>query len=311
VKPLAAEPTLATVREEPQPAFVGLALGLAVAAMSTAAILIRLVEGAGPLAIAFHRLLFATLVIAPWAWAKHGDELRAMPRRELATLGLIGVVLGLHFAAWITSLQLTTVASSVVLVTFHPALVAVLGMAWLGEGLRARGWAGIGVALVGAAVLLQGDLALAPSFLLGDALALAGAVFAALYFLGGRRVRQRRSLPAYALVVYASASVTLLALALGARESLGPFAWQDYALMLALALGPQVAGHTVANWSLRWVPAAVVSTAIVGEPIGSTVLAALLLAEVPPAASLAGGALILVGIYLVASGQRPRAAPMD
>lgn len=291
---------------EPRPAYVGTALALAVAAMSTAAILIRLVEAAGPLAIAFHRLGFATLVLAPWALGWHRDELRALGARGLAALALIGVILGLHFASWITSLGLTTVASSVVLVTMHPAIVAVLGLAFLGEGLRAKGWAGVGVALVGAAVLLGGDLSLAGPALLGDALAFAGAVFAALYFLGGRRARQRLSLPAYAFVVYAAASVTLLALALAAGEPLGGYPAQDYLLMLALALGPQVAGHTVANWALRWVPASVVSTAIVGEPIGSTLLAALLLAEVPPAASLAGGALILAGIFLVATGQAAR-----
>lgn len=291
----------------PSRAFVGTALALAVAAMSTAAILIRLVGEAGPLAIAFHRLFFATLVLAPWALARHRDELRGLGARGFLALGAIGVVLGLHFASWVTSLGLTTVASSVVLVTMHPALVAGASVLFFKEGLRTRGWFGIAIALAGAAVLLRGDLALSGQALLGDALAFAGAVFAALYFLGGRRARQRLSLPAYAFVVYAAASVTLLVLAVGAGERLAGFGGMDYALMLALALGPQVAGHTVANWALRWVPASVVSTAIVGEPIGSTVLAALLLSEVPPATSLAGGALILAGIYLVATGQAARA----
>ena len=294
---------------EPRPATVGTALVLAVAAMSTAAILIRLVEDAGPLAIAFHRMLFATLVLAPWALARHGAELRGLGWRGAAPLLGIGVVLGLHFATWITSLGLTTVASSVVLVTFHPALVALLGFVWLGEGLRVRGWAGIALALVGAATLVWGDFGLTGSALLGDALAFAGAVFAALYFLGGRRARRTLSLPAYALVVYAGASATLLALALVAEEPLGGFRASDYLLLLALALGPQVAGHTVANWALKYVPASIVSVAIVGEPIGSTLLAALLLAEVPPVTSLAGGVLILAGIYLVATGQAAKAAP--
>ncbi|HEV8360841.1 MAG TPA: DMT family transporter [Candidatus Thermoplasmatota archaeon] len=293
------------------PRGVGLALGLAVAAMSTAAILIRLVQEAGPLAIAFHRMALASLVLAPFALGRGRAELAALARRDLAVLGLIGVILGLHFATWITSLKLTTVASSVVLVTFHPAIVALLGMAWLGEGLRARGWAGIAVALGGAVLLVQGDLGLEARYLAGDALAFAGAVFAALYFLGGRRLRPRLSLTTYAFPVYAAASGTLLVLALASGERLAGFGWPDYALMAALALGPQLAGHTVANWSLRWVPAAVVSTAIVGEPIGSSLLAVVILAEVPPAASVVGGALILAGIYLVASGQRPKVAPVD
>lgn len=299
------------VPPEPRPPFVGAALALAVAVMSTAAILIELVKDAGPLATALHRLGFATLVLAPWALLRHGQELRALGARGLAGLAAIGVVLALHFATWITSLDLTTVASSVVLVTMHPAIVAVLSLVWLKEGLRPRGWVGVVVAIVGAAVLLGGDLALAGPAALGDALAFAGAVFAALYFLGGRRARQRLSLPAYAFVVYASASVTLLGLTLAAGEPLAGFRGQDYALLLALALGPQVLGHTVANWSLRWVPASVVSTAIVGEPVGSTVLAFLILAETPPAVSLAGGALILAGIYLVATGQGAKLPPTD
>jgi drug/metabolite transporter (DMT)-like permease len=285
---------------------LAVALMGAVAAMSTAAVLIRLVGQAGPLAIAFYRLALATLVLAPWAWLRHRDELRALPRRDLLALAAIGVVLALHFATWVTSLGLTTVASSVVLVTLHPALVAVLSLWLLGEGLRAKGWGGTGLALGGAALLVGGDYALQGRALLGDGLAFLGAVFAALYFLGGRVQRQKLSLPAYAVVVYASAALTLLALALAAGQRLTGLPARDYALMAALALGPQVLGHTVANWSLRWVPASVVSTAIVGEPIGSALLALAVLGEVPPATSLAGGALILAGVYLVASGQRPR-----
>ncbi|MCA1812888.1 MAG: DMT family transporter [Halobacteriales archaeon] len=157
---------------------------------------------------------------------------------------------------------------------------------------------------------MRGDYALSGQALLGDALAFAGALFAAVYFLGGRRQRQRLSLPAYALVVYASASVTLLALAFAAREPLTGLPARDLLLCLGLAVGPQLFGHTVANWSLRWVPASLVSTAIVGEPIGSALLAWLVLAEVPPVASLLGGAVILVGVYLVASSQRTAGAPV-
>lgn len=295
---------------EPQPALVGVALTLAVAAMSTAAILIRLVEGAGPLAIALHRMGFATLALAPWALLRHRGELRSLGLRGLAPLAGIGVILALHFATWITSLGLTTVASSVVLVTFHPAIVALLGLALLGEGLVARGWLGVALALGGAVALVWGDLARPGQTLLGDALAFAGAVFAALYFIGGRRARQRLSLPAYAFVVYAAATATLLVLAAMAGERLAGFGAMDYALLLALALGPQVAGHTVANWSLRWVPASVVSTAIVGEPIGSIALAVLVLKEIPPSGTVAGGALILAGIYLVATGQRRKVPPV-
>jgi len=287
---------------------LGLALVLAVGAMSTAAILIRLVSTAGPLAIAFHRMLFASLLLAPWALVRHRAELRALAWRETLALGGIGVVLGLHFATWITSLRLTTVASSVVLVTLHPALVAVASLLLLHEGLTRRGWFGIALALLGGALLVGGDRGLGQGALTGDGLAFLGAVFAAIYFLGGRVQRQRHSLPVYALVVYVASAATLLVLALAVGEPLRGFASQDYLLMLALAAGPQVLGHTIANWSLRWLPASVVSTAIVGEPVGSAFLALVVLGEVPPALALLGGGLILVGIYLVARGQKPRMA---
>ncbi|HVL86447.1 MAG TPA: DMT family transporter [Candidatus Thermoplasmatota archaeon] len=285
----------------PPPALLALALVGAVATVSTAAILIRF-SSAPPLSLAFHRLAIATLVLLPFAW---WIGVPRPSRRDAALLAGVGGALALHFAAWIASLRLTTVASSVVLVTFHPILVAAVAHGW-GDRLRAAGWAGIGLALVGAFALVLSDSATfgaAGPHLVGNALAFAGAVFAAAFLLAGRRLRQRMGLLAYAVPMYGCASLVLLLLALAAGEPLSGFAAEDYAIFAALALGPQIAGHTVLNWSLRHVPAPLVSTAIVGEPIGSTLLAFWLLHETPAALAIAGAALILAGVALVARGQ--------
>lgn len=281
----------------PPPVLVAVAVASAVVAVSTAAILIRL-SSAPPLAIAFHRLLFATLALLPFALWK--GSLPAVPRREMLLMAAVGLALALHFATWITSLTFTSVASSVVLVTFHPAIVGVVSHFWMRDPLRKTAVLGIGMAMLGALTLAAGDYGLPGGVLLGDALAFSGAAFAAAYFLAGRRLRQRHDLITYAFVVYAFASLFLLAMLLWSGGPLTGFPAEDYLLFAALALGPQLAGHTVMNWALRYTPATVISVAILGEPIGSTLLAVAILQETPAALTVLGGALILGGIFLVA-----------
>jgi drug/metabolite transporter (DMT)-like permease len=286
----------------PRPLLAG-AITLSVLAVSTAAILVRLSD-APPLAVAFHRLLYATLLLAPFALVLSWRELRALRLTDWAGLFLVGAVLALHFAAWITSLSLTSVAASVVLVTLHPVAVALLSHRLFGEGIGRAGYVGIGVALLGGLVITASDAGTGPMPLLGDALALLGAAAAAFYFLAGRSYRKRLGLLAYVVPVYASCALVLgvLLVALPAPYG-GPllgYGWREHVLFLALALVPMILGHTVLNWALAHVTAPVIATTILGEPIGSTLLAALLLHETPPVGVLLGGAVVLAGILLVA-----------
>lgn len=284
--------------------WVPAAVAGSILAISTAAILIRFVSvDVSPMAIGFYRLLYATLILLPFAIWKAWPEIKALQRSDVIGLVLVGAVLAVHFAAWITSLDLTSVAASVVLVTLHPVFVALVSQRVFGEGVGTRGYIGIGLALVGGVVITWGHAQTGSAPLLGDALALLGALAAAVYFLAGRGYRKRLSVLAYVTPVYASCALFLgLLLALpapygGTALGIGP---RDHLLFLAMAVVPMILGHTVLNWALKYVTAPAIATTILGEPIGSTILAIFLLQEVPSGATLAGGALVLGGIAMVA-----------
>jgi drug/metabolite transporter (DMT)-like permease len=224
----------------------------------------------------------------------------------------VGAILATHFTLWIGSLKLegyrVSVASSVILVTSHPLLVGLLSHFVLRERLNAQMALGIGLGFSGVVVIGIADSTTASASLVGDLLAFLGGVAAGFYLLAGRRLRQRIPLLAYAFVVYVSAAGVLFLYTVGLGESLVPVGdvRREIVLFLAMALIPQIGGHTLYNWSLRWVSAPVVSLSLVGEPIGSSLLAWVLLSQVPSVAVGIGGALALIGIYLAAMGQGTR-----
>ena len=278
---------------------LGLAVG--VLAVSWAAILIRLAEAA-PLAIAAWRLLLAGVGTLAFALVARRGELAALPVRGFAALSLAGLALALHFATWIASLRLTTVASSVALVTTQPVFVALLSRLFLGERTRLRAALGIALALLGSAVMAGGDLALGSRALEGDALAVLGAMAAAAYFVVGRTERRRLSLGAYVGVVYPVAAAALVALALAFRSPLSGYDGRTWLALSALALIPQLLGHSLLNWSLRWLSGTLVAVAILAEPVVSTLLAIPVLGERPRWHQIAGGAVLLAGVALAAVG---------
>ena len=289
-------------------------IAVAVASVSTAAIFITWSESP-PVTIALWRLALATAVLAPFAAWRRGAAFRGVTRRDAGLMALVGAILATHFALWITSLKVqgVTVASSVVLVTSHPLLVGLLSHFVLRERLSARTAAGIVLGFSGVVVIALTDYGVSGATLGGDVLAFLGGVMAGLYFLFGRSLRQRVSLVGYAFVVYATATAVLLVYALVLGSSLAPAgdAGRELVLFLALALIPQIGGHTLYNWSLRWVPAPVVSLSLVGEPIGSSLLAWVLLDQVPGLAIGVGAALALGGIYLAAGAEAVRTSRPD
>jgi len=278
------------------------AVAVAITAISFASIFIRWSD-APPEVIAAYRMLFATLILAPFALrGPRRAELAALDRRTVAIMAAVGVVLGFHFYTFNASLELTTVAAATVLVTCHPLLVGVLGYFLLGEKPRNNGL-GIVIGLGGVVVISSAGLGAGQ--LAGDALALAGMVAAAVYLLAGRVVRQRVGLVVYATLVYAACTASLFAFCLLRGSPLWPYPVQELALFLALAVVSTLLGHTILNWALRYLPAAFVSVSMLGEPVGASILAALLLAEVPSAATALGGAMVLAGIALTAGTGRP------
>ena len=287
-------------------------LVLGVVAVSTSAPMIRLAD-APPLAVAFFRNALAAAVLLPVALVGRRRELVQISRGEVAALAVAGGLLAAHFAAWIPSVSLTTVAASTVLVTSQPVWAAAGGRLLFGERIAGGAVAGIALALAGAGLISGFDFALSAKAFAGDLLALLGAVTAAGYLLAGRRLRQRLSLPTYAAVVYGVCALLLLAaMVLTGTPVTGyePRVWLLFGLMAA---GPQILGHTVFNYLLREVDATVVAVAIMGEPVGASLLALALFGEVPPVSALLGGVLILGGIYVavVAQSRGRQVAPVE
>jgi drug/metabolite transporter (DMT)-like permease len=275
-------------------------LATAVLAISTAAVLVRLSQ-APSLVLAFYRLAIATVLLAPVALA------RSRPRQALASLDAgevlrlagVGLVLALHFAVWFESLAYTTVAASVVLVTLHPVFVGIASDRLFDEGLGRVGWVGVVVALGGGIVITAADARLSLGNAWGDVLALVGALAMAGYLLAGRGYRQRLPLLAYVVPVYAASALGLGLASWTAGHAFVGYGLREFAIFLALAIVPMILGHTLLNYALGYVSAPVVATTVLGEPIGSALLAWLILAEIPPELTALGAAIVLAGIGLV------------
>jgi drug/metabolite transporter (DMT)-like permease len=278
-------------------------LVVAVFAVGTSAILIRW-SSAPSLVKAFYRVAFTVGLLAPLVATRHGTDLRTLSRRDAVAAGVTGVALALHFATWFQSVEWTSVAASVTLVQAQPLFVAVGAALFLSERLTTRKLAGILVAVGGIVAMSAGEFAtgalVGPRPLAGNALAVVGAVMAATYVLAGRSLRQRVSLVPYVTVVYAACAVVLLALVLVRGHPLVDYHASEWLLFLGMAVGPGIFGHTVINWALEHVESSLVSVSLLGEPVVSTVLAVLLLAEVPGPWTVAGGAVVLLGILVTA-----------
>lgn len=288
-------------------------MGSALAA-STGAIFIRLAQNEAPsLVIAAFRLGIAAIILAPFALLKNWDEFKMLTGRQLVLVLLSGVFLALHFGSWITSLEYTSVTSSVVLVSMSPLIVALLSTFLLREHLSILAWLGLFLALIGSMIVglnevvhvVNGNITLPDirDFLqggsfLGNLLAFAGAVFIAGYLIIGRKLRASYSLMTYATLVFGVAACVLLTAALLSGQSLAGYSASTYIWLLALAVIPQIFGHAVFNWALGYLSASFVSIALLGEPIGASVIAFFILNETPSILEVVGGGLILIGIYL-------------
>jgi drug/metabolite transporter (DMT)-like permease len=281
-----------------------LALAVAILAISTGAILVRLSEAPSAVA-AFYRVLFTTLPLLPIAIWRYRPAFRRIERRDLVGATLAGVALAVHFAAWFESLSWTSVAASVTLVQSQPLFVVVGAWLLLRERLSRGMLAGILVAVGGMATMSAGDLLggglVGPDPLLGNSLAVVGAVMAAGYVLAGRSLRQRVALVPYVVVVYSVCTVCLLAIALLQGGPLVGYPAREWLIFAGLALGPGLLGHTVINWTLAHLESSVVSVSLLGEPVGATVLALALLGESPTVFTVVGGVVVLAGIFLTAS----------
>jgi drug/metabolite transporter (DMT)-like permease len=279
------------------------ALVLAVLAVSTGSLFVRFAH-AEPLVAALGRCLISTLVLAAVGWRACAREWPKLTRGEVwAALGA-GACLALHFASWITSLSYTSVASSVVIVNTTPLWVALLVPVLSTDRVRGRTVLAIAISIVGCAVIGADDFRLAGRSLYGDGLALVGAWSAALYFLAGRKLRRSLSLLPYVIACYGTAALLLLAVVLVSGERIVGLPPATYGWLVALALVPQVIGHSAYNYALRYVTVALTSVATLGENIGAPLLAWIFLGEPPGIAKCIGGAIIAGALLLAVRSER-------
>ncbi|CAN5551778.1 DMT family transporter [soil metagenome] len=280
---------------------------MGVVAVSAAAVMIRLAD-APALGVAFWRCALGVVILLPLALLRREE----FPRGKTLYVGIAsGVALGAHFGFWISSLDYTSVAASVVLVSNTPVFVAILAYLALGEKTTPLSFAGILVALGGTVVIAQ-DGSAGSAAVFGNVLAILGALTFTVYVLVGRSQRSAAEpvgvLP-YSIVLYTAAAAALLPIALLSGDRVWGYGGETWFWLLAIALGPQIMGHTVFNWALRYVEASVISGTVLAEPVVASLLAWLVLSERPGTVTLVGGAVVLAGIFLLLRGRRSGVSP--
>lgn len=276
---------------------------IAVSAYAFAAIFIRWSAEASPLVIAFYRMFVAAVAVAPFYWM--GKRVKPTGRQR-KLMGLAGVFLAAHFATWISSILFTTVSSAVFLILTQPMMVAVAAHFIIKERLNRWHLLSFFFTIVGALFIFGGDMELGGSHLFGDILALIGAALAGAYLFIARLARPDSDghgagvpLHRYLPPVYGLATVILFLICLINGESFGPFSSETWFALLGLGLIPTVIGHSMFNWSLRYLPALPVNIALVGEPVGASILAFFLFEEIPSGGLLIGSPLLILAVILV------------
>jgi drug/metabolite transporter (DMT)-like permease len=298
------------------PPHLGLSIGIL--SSSTAALFIRFAQKDAPsLVIAAYRLALASIILLPIVLLRYRKQLRQFDRKRFILAALAGVFLAIHFATWISSLEFTSVASSVVLVSTSPLFVSILSPILLRELIHRRLRYGLILSLLGTAIVGLSDACIlsnglhCPSLtsifsaqaIKGDFLALLGAISGAIYILIGRKLRSNIALVSYISVAYSSAAIILVGMVLTMKYEPSGYSFETYLWFILLAIFPQLIGHSTINWALRFLPAAYVSVTLLGEPIASTLWAYLFLGEAPSGLMLVGALFILLGIGIASQPQ--------
>jgi len=270
--------------------------------VSTGSIFARLAD-APALVTAAYRVGLASLILIPLAVWKAGDELRNLSFPEIRLAILSGFFLALHFASWISSLDYTAIANSVVLVNTIPLWVGLLTPMIAKDRLTRATVISIIVSVIGGVIIGLGDFATGGQALFGDLLAVIGAICAAIYLLLGRNLRRKLSLLSYIAICYGSAALFLWLAVIALTLPVSGYDTQTVAAFWAMALVSQIIGHSSYNWALKWFSTGFIAVALLGEPVGSTIMAYLIFNEGLTWPKAVGGLFILSAIYIAASGE--------
>ncbi len=270
---------------------------IGVISVSLSAILVKLANAESGI-IAFYRMLFSVIIMSPIFFLKYAHEIKLLTKRDWIFSGVAGIFLAFHFILWFESLQYTSVASSTVLVTMQPLFAFVGTYFFFGEKITIKTMVAAAIAITGSILISWGDFRVSGPALYGDILALIACALVTGYLLFGQDVRKRLSLITYTMVVYTSSTICLFFYVLIKGESFGPYPAIDWMWFVLLAIIPNLLGHNLFNWSLKFVSTNVISIAILFEPIGAAILAFFVFEEYLIPSQFIGGSVVIVGIML-------------
>lgn len=275
-----------------------IAIVIGVLSVSTAAVFVKLADAAPASIIANYRLLFAVLLMTPYVLLKNRHEFAKITKRDWLLASISGLFLAFHFILWFESLNFTSVASSVVLVTLQPIFAFLGTYLFFKERFTVGAVLSMIIAITGSTVISWGDFQISGQAFYGDMLALLGAVMVTGYFLVGQNVRKRLSLMTYTFLVYGISSLTLILYNLLTQQPFVGYPPDHWGIFLALAIIPTFFGHTLFNWVLKWVSTSTISMSIVFEPVGASILAYFILNETISWSQWLGGTVVILGLSL-------------
>lgn len=268
---------------------------IGVISVSLSAIFVRLAEAESGV-IAFYRMLFSVLIMSPLFFMKYKHEIKSLNKKEWMFMSIAGVLLAFHFILWFESLNYTSVASSTVLVTLQPIFALVGTYFFFKENISLKVIVATVVAISGSVLIAWGDFKVSGDAFFGDVLALIACALVTGYFLFGQEVRKQLSLITYTMVVYSVSTIVLFAYVLFVGQSFGPYESNEWIMFLLLAIVPNLLGHNLFNWAIKYVSTNIISISILFEPIGASVLAFFIFGELLTLAQILGGIIVIVGI---------------
>lgn len=282
---------------EKPPVYPYIPIVIGMISISFSAIFVKLAQAESG-AIAFYRMLFTVLILLPAFIKNRLHELKLLYQRDWLFSTVAGIFLALHFIFWFESLRYTSVASSTVLVTMQPLFAFIGTYLFFKDSITMKTLLSGVIAILGSVLISWGDFRLSGNALFGDILALIACVLVTAYFLFGQEVRKRVSLITYTMVVYSISTICLFFYVFIKGESFGPYPLMTWVWFLLLAIIPNLLGHSLFNWSIKWVSTNVISIAVLFEPIGASILALFIFGEKLTASQIIGGLIVILGLML-------------
>lgn len=274
---------------------------------SLSSIFIR-ISNAPSLVISAYRMLFTILMLFIPFVLKYRIELKNIKRQDFILCILSGIFLALHFATWITSINMTTIANSTILVSSSPIFVALANYVILKEKFTSNMFIGIAMSLLGTTIITLGTAGgLSSSMMLGNFLAFMGAIFVAGYLVIGGIVRKNLNAGTYVFIVYTASTIVLFLICLLTDTPLYPYSLKEFVIFIALAFFCSILGHTVYNYLMKYISATLISVSTLTEPIFSSALALIIFKEIPSMSTFIGGTIIISGVlYYITSQNKPQ-----